>query len=1115
MVEGRKPAEGEIPENLHRPAAEGRIEPRIEKGTDEPKDLGRTPSKFYEAACQGMEDQAGSGGFKRLSTELKVLKDGFLEIEHGVENCLGSFLKHKPDPKDKGKPEDTQRAELKPETGKPKLIGMADALATAPLHAVQNPDYVQPHKVKTITISGPPPEASFSPGFQPGPAFTGSADSANVRVEIVKVKAVDAAQALGGKSDAPVDGPCTVPAGGLQPINFEQFKASMNLSSNTTSQRQTDQAQDPCKVGPAGLQPLSFDQFRASLENPRTQTQRTADQQQQQDPCKVGPAGLQPLSFEQFRASIDQNTQRQPDQQQRNNMDRVAFDPTPIERQRVPLGNPDQAQVRTDLGTQASTSARQVIDPCTVPAEGLPKFTTASIRAALNGDGPILNPNPPNPNAPANERTGPAPVGSQPGTGVDLLSSLPTQPNPRVASRELASTENRTPLHASAGAERIGERGPVLGVGPASPAAPGSNNSDASGRYTASADVGRSGTRSDVSSGRVADGSGRALDFSSVAASRNLSISDYPSSKTVSVDPLITSRTAELQPKIVASNEVTPTALGHSKGELPSDQKIEPARVAEQLVQKQIAEKQAETLAQVQKQIEAKQLEREAQFVPRQVAAAAPAVPENANPARGTAFEMAFGSISLARVSGQGSQAVSLESLGAAVKNGAAEKSGIPSGSADGIISGPVSLSTLRAAAFSDTGILGTASPRSLASAEALTTAAANAQAAAGNAALTGRAGLLVDTANPLVSGKGIFAVDPLATSSKIIAFDSAAGKFVNAAISPTSLGSAPIAGSIPVRSGFDGVISAQVFGNDPNLAAGLRVSGRIDPVTGRPGISEAETKAEFDLVEFTRIQKALGGRRYLTGVEIALAMAIASAAVAKARDPKQQDGQGELAADDLKLLLDEARNDNDDGITKIKTANTVKRPVYMIAHNDSLVEIAERIFNNTDVAWLIADINAGRISEHSEDGKRIIELRSRQEIELPLQSEVEEFLLAKNKAAKAENLVTIVGVSEIDRELLDSFLSTVVGGTAAEPAKGNVAAPVLAAETAVMPAPAPQPLMQLLSFGKSFGQRLMPSMNAIRNQGLNLKTYISKIDNIIPTGHAVITSLSPEPQSH
>ncbi|MBX9686016.1 MAG: hypothetical protein K2X27_04890, partial [Candidatus Obscuribacterales bacterium] len=187
-------------------------------------------------------------------------------------------------------------------------------------------------------------------------------------------------------------------------------------------------------------------------------------------------------------------------------------------------------------------------------------------------------------------------------------------------------------------------------------------------------------------------------------------------------------------------------------------------------------------------------------------------------------------------------------------------------------------------------------------------------------------------------------------------------------------------------------------------------------------------------------------------------------------------------------------------------------RPSYIVSPTDNLVEIAEKFFNDSSLAWLIADINVGRITEHLEDGKRIIELRSRQEIELPLASEIKEFLLRKNKEAKAENMVTIVSVSEIDRELLDSFLSNVVGGPVLPPVQIGSASEAMAAyateeEESLFDE---APLMSLVNLGKQLSKSLMPTMSALLQSGHNLKTYISKIDAVSSRNNP---ALKPEPQ--
>ncbi len=212
-----------------------------------------------------------------------------------------------------------------------------------------------------------------------------------------------------------------------------------------------------------------------------------------------------------------------------------------------------------------------------------------------------------------------------------------------------------------------------------------------------------------------------------------------------------------------------------------------------------------------------------------------------------------------------------------------------------------------------------------------------------------------------------------------------------------------------------------------------------------------------------------------------------------------------------------------------------------MVAQNDTLLSIAELFYNDSAVAWLIADINKDKFSEFNEDGKRIIEMRSRQTIELPLWSEVHEFLRNRSELIKKTEIVTIVSETEVDRELLDSFLSTVIGISANGEGKladafGNVSlaapagtdlqspganlayirystgqeasVPHLArgsyGDNAALPALAGAGLAATTAIAMegnqmgillSLGRKLLPSLNVLKKAGMNLQSYVSGRD--------------------
>lgn len=102
---------------------------------------------------------------------------------------------------------------------------------------------------------------------------------------------------------------------------------------------------------------------------------------------------------------------------------------------------------------------------------------------------------------------------------------------------------------------------------------------------------------------------------------------------------------------------------------------------------------------------------------------------------------------------------------------------------------------------------------------------------------------------------------------------------------------------------------------------------------------------------------------------------------------------------------------------------NSNYRPLWLVTKRDSLTVLAEQIYQNPDVGWLIADMNVNRIKETWMNGKRIIELQSRQQIELPIQEDIDLFLAGKAREAVGENLITIVVENQLDKELINKQL--------------------------------------------------------------------------------------------
>ncbi len=342
-------------------------------------------------------------------------------------------------------------------------------------------------------------------------------------------------------------------------------------------------------------------------------------------------------------------------------------------------------------------------------------------------------------------------------------------------------------------------------------------------------------------------------------------------------------------------------------------------------------------------------------------------------------------------------------------------------------------------------------------------------------------------------------------------------------------------------------------IGNEANLSGradrGFEIASGSERIRAERGLrGERDDLAELRAL-LDRTSKFSGEKRYLTGVEIALAAAIAAVAVAKTRSEKEiAISQAELAAKQLQELMEDidlTTPDSDEAEDQVRlpwqadTSADKKRPEYMVAHNDTLLSIAEQFYNDSAVAWLIADINKDRVAEFNEDGKRIIEMRSRQSIELPLWGEVNDFLRNRSELVKTTEIVTIVSQTEVDRELLDSFLSTVIGASSkGEGALGeglgnlslspNEASVARSGSSAANPAPHQVGALARIdafsdqSFGSgipayagaqgaatmalavegnqltvllSLGRKLLPSFSTLKKAGMNLQSYVSGRD--------------------
>lgn len=206
------------------------------------------------------------------------------------------------------------------------------------------------------------------------------------------------------------------------------------------------------------------------------------------------------------------------------------------------------------------------------------------------------------------------------------------------------------------------------------------------------------------------------------------------------------------------------------------------------------------------------------------------------------------------------------------------------------------------------------------------------------------------------------------------------------------------------------------------------------------PGIAEPENLASR-LDAGVRLVKELSPQsRYMLGGEFIVTALIASAAIAKTRLEKneRQDDQGKI--EDFAYGDPEAEpekkvaniQEDDGGLSGSLTDymfnhGSLPRPTFIIGSSDSLVSIAELLYQEGRLAYLVADLNKDKTFQYEKGGKRYVETRTRTILNLPLKEDLEAFRKSDWQNLRKENLITIVHDRSLDRELLEEELNPVV----------------------------------------------------------------------------------------
>lgn len=227
----------------------------------------------------------------------------------------------------------------------------------------------------------------------------------------------------------------------------------------------------------------------------------------------------------------------------------------------------------------------------------------------------------------------------------------------------------------------------------------------------------------------------------------------------------------------------------------------------------------------------------------------------------------------------------------------------------------------------------------------------------------------------------------------------------------------------------------------------------------------EYEDGVDENGLPIRRIKEFKGeAKRYLTGVELTIAAVIAMGGAAKVRN-------------ELMLVDPETGEQIGTVGSNVDGHKILHRRTHMVGEGETLQSIAENLYQNQAIAWLIADLNSTNIREENIDGKRVVEIKSRQTLELPEPEEVTKFLNTLQRDFNIDNLVTVVSETTIDRELLDSYLGTVSGGTSEQ----EVTAPVVAKPARKSQKPEKMKLPELVIGGLFGNHQDMPVANANR----------------------------------
>lgn len=206
---------------------------------------------------------------------------------------------------------------------------------------------------------------------------------------------------------------------------------------------------------------------------------------------------------------------------------------------------------------------------------------------------------------------------------------------------------------------------------------------------------------------------------------------------------------------------------------------------------------------------------------------------------------------------------------------------------------------------------------------------------------------------------------------------------------------------------------------------------------------SASQHAERFEKTEEKRLVLGLGGEFLITAL-------IATAAVARVREQAPVSAELRIPCAEIEAMAygephAEQASDSikDQRVAEIMTLSTGlsgsltdymfatgrERPTFIIGTSDSLVSIAEALYGDGLVGYLLADLNRDRTVQYEKDGRRYVETRAREVLKLPLADDLSCFSKVDRdgRPLLSQNLVTVVQESVVDREVVEELLRPVV----------------------------------------------------------------------------------------